>query len=544
MGRGTDQRPNAVQTDGGRRCKARHGPGIATDSALATITLANVTGCPLNAHAACTSGTQRSQTLRDEAMPIRFKNKCKHLLSAVAVLVLAGCASLSPDGNLADIQLLTQGKTGGTSVVLTRDPQAIQTTVAELLNVPVTAESAVRIALLNNPALQGSMATLGISDADRLQAGRLPNPHFSIGRFAEGDMREIERVLRFDVVGLLTLPWRAKFQGQQHELAKLIAAQEAVKLASDTRKAWISAVAAQQTALYMADVKEAAEAGGELARRMARVGNWSKYQQAREQVFLADATAQLARAEQANFSEREKLIRLMGLWGAQTSFTLSERLPDLPKSVTEMSDVETRAMRERLDVRSAMAESGYVADQLGFKNVVGYFDGLSIGLTRNTIFDNHAGTRETRRGTELELPLPIFDWGGARNARAQATYMQSAARVRDMAVKARSEAREAYHGYRTAYDLARHYRDEIVPLRKFINNELVLRYNGMLASVWEVLADTRMQVMSINSAIEAQRDFWLAEANLQTTLTGMSAGGLSGMKASASGMGGEAAAAH
>ena len=520
MGRGADQRPNAV----------------------AIITLANATGCPPNA---CTVGTQLAQTLREEAMPFQFKNNCKPALSAVALLVLAGCASLSPDGNLADIQQLTQGKTGGTPVVLTRDPQAIQTTVAELLAAPVTAESAVRIALLNNPALQGSMATLGISDADRVQAGRLPNPHFSIGRFTEGDLREIERGLRFDVIGLLTLPWRAKWQGQQHELAKLMAAQEVVKLASSTRKAWIMAVAAQQTAIYMRDVKEAAEAGAELARRMARVGNWSRLQQAREQVFLADATAQLARAEQANFSEREKLIRLMGLWGAQTSFTLSERLPDLPKSVTEMSDVETRAMRERLDVRSAMAESGYVADQLGFKNVVGYFDGMSIGLTRNTIFDNAAGTRVNRTGTALELPLPLFDWGDARRARAQATYMQSAARVRDMAVKARSEAREAYHGYRTAYDLARHYRDEIVPLRKFINSELVLRYSGMLASVWDLLADTRQQVMSINSAIEAQRDFWLAEADLQTTLTGMSpgtsAGGLSGMKAS---MGGDAAAAH
>ena len=58
------------------------------------------------------------------------------------------------------------------------------------------------------------------------------------------------------------------------------------------------------------------------------------------------------------------------------------------------------------------------------------------------------------------------------------------------------------------------------------------------------MADNRVQVMSINSAIEAQRDFWQAEADLQTTLTGTSTGGMSGMKASAGGMGGEAAAAH
>ena len=469
-----------------------------------------------------------------------FKLSCAALLG----IGLAGCATLSPDGDAAELQRLVQGKTGGVEVSLAQDPQTISATVGQLLKAPVTAESAVRIALLNNPSLQASMATLGISDADRVQMGRLPNPHFSIGRFRAGDTLEIERLLTFNIVGLLTLPWKAKWQGQQHEMAKLQAAQDVVMLASNARKAWINAVAAQQSAIYMRDVKDAADASAELARRMARVGNWSRLQQAREQVFLADATAQLARAEQTNFSEREKLIRVMGLWGSQVNFTLAERLPDLPKTVTEMGDVEAQALRARLDVRSAVSESGYVADQLGFKTVMGFFDGATLEFTRSTTFDNAAGTQQARRGVELELPLPIFDWGGARNARSKAMYMQSAARVRVVAVKARSEAREAYHGYRTAYDLAVHYRDEVVPLRKFINDEIVLRYSGMLASVWDLLADTRSQVMSINSAIEAQRDFWLAEADLQTTLTGTSAGGLPAMRSSTGAMSGEAAAMH
>ena len=468
----------------------------------------------------------------------------KLICAATLIVAISGCATLSPDGDAADIAQLVQGKTAGVTVALKQDAQAVQAAVVELLKGPITAESAVRIALLNNPSLQASMATLGVSDADRVQMSRLPNPHFSLGRFTAGDTLEIERILRFDVIGLLTLPWKAKWQGQQHEMAKLMAAQDVVTLASNTRKAWITAVAAQQSAIYMRDVKDAADASAELARRMARVGNWSRLQQAREQVFLADATAQLARAEQTNFSAREKLIRLMGLWGPQINFSLAERLPDLPQTVTEMTNVEAQALRARLDVRSAISESNYVADQMGFKTVMGYFDGLSLGFTNSTTFDNAAPSQEARRGFEIELPLPIFDWGGVRNARSKAMYLQSAARVREVAVKARSEAREAYHGYRTAYDLARHYRDEVVPLRKFINDELVLRYNGMLASVWDVLADTRSQVMSINSTIETQRDFWLAEADLQTTLTGTSAGGLATMRTNPGGMGGEAAAAH
>ena len=460
--------------------------------------------------------------------------KLKPISTALALLTLAGCASLSPDGGLTDVQKLAQGKTAGAPVLLSQDPQASNTAIAELLAQPLQAEAAVRIALLNTPRLQESLATLGVSDADRVQMGRLPNPHFAIGRFTEGDSREIERMLSFNVLGLLTLPWRAQWQGQQHELAKLQAAQDVVRLAADARKAWINAVAAQQSARYLHDVKEAAEAGAELARRMARTGNWSRLEQAREQVFLSDATAQLARAEQKAFSEREKLTRLLGLWGAQASFSLPERLPDLPKAATEMDGIEARALRERLDVRSAVAESDFVAQQAGFQRVEGYLDGLTLTATRNTSFNNTSGEKTAKRGWELELPLPLFDWGGARNARAQAVYRQSTARVRQAAVQARSEAREAYFGYRSTYDLAVHYRDQVVPLRQLIHEELVLRYSGMLASVWELLADTRQQVLAVNNALEAQRDFWLAEADLETTLSGTSPGALASSASGAS----------
>ncbi len=450
---------------------------------------------------------------------------------AITAIGLVGCASLSPDGGLGEVQKMAAGKGSVADAALAREPSAdTQQAIQALLQKPLTAEAAVRIALLNNPGIHASLSALGISDADRVQAGRLPNPHFSIGRFKEGDKVELERFLKFDVVGLLTLPWRAEYAGQQAQLARLQTAGEVVKLAADTRKAWVNAVAAKQSAGYLRDVKEAAEAGAELARRMARVGNWSKLNQAREQSLLADSVAQLARSEQAAFVAREQLTRLMGLWGAQTNFTLPERLPDLPKTARDISDVEAQAIRQRLDVKSAQAEIQYVAQSMGLTRATGFVNALDIGFERSTTLDRDTGEKEVKRGIEIELPLPIFDWGQARSARAQAVYMQSAAKVRGAAINARSEAREAYHGYRTAYDLARHYQSEVVPLRKFIQEEMVLRYNGMLNSVFELLADTRAHVLAVNGSIEALRDFWLADADLDTTLSGTSPGGMTTLR--------------
>ena len=96
----------------------------------------------------------------------------------------------------------------------------------------------------------------------------------------------------------------------------------------------------------------------------------------------------------------------------------------------------------------------------------------------------------------------------------------------ETAVVARSQVREGYAAYRAAYELAKHYRDEVVPLRKRIADETALRYNAMLIGVFELLADARDQVASVNAAIEATRDFWLADTALQLALAGSADGAI------------------
>jgi hypothetical protein len=68
--------------------------------------------------------------------------------------------------------------------------------------------------------------------------------------------------------------------------------------------------------------------------------------------------------------------------------------------------------------------------------------------------------------------------------------------------------------------VARHTQDEIVPRRQQIAEQNVLRYNCMRIGVFELLADARLQIASVNAAIEAKRDFWLAQADLDMALVG------------------------
>jgi outer membrane protein TolC len=212
----------------------------------------------------------------------------------------------------------------------------------------------------------------------------------------------------------------------------------------------------------------------------------------------------------------------MGLWGEDIRFRLPGRLPDLPPATRNIADLESSALKQRLDVQGAMQEAENIAASLGLTKATGFVSVLEVGYQRNS-----ASGEPRQTGYEIELRLPIFDWGGARVARAEHLYMQAVNRAADTAVRARSEVREAYTAYRTAHELAKHYRDEIVPLRKRISEENLLRYNGMLIGVFELLADARQQIASVNSYIEALRDYWLAESTLKLALTGKSPGAIS-----------------
>ena len=438
---------------------------------------------------------------------------------AAASLLLAGCASFSPDGGFGKVSQLTQERTGQ-GVALQRsqeDAQTAQNRVAELLQAALTADAAVEVALLNNRGLQAKFGDLGIAESELVRAGRLKNPSLSFGRMSGGGGVEIERTVLFDILGLLTMPMAKEVGQQRFEQAQYQAAYDAVSLAADVRRAYFDAVAAQELAKFYEQVKETADVSNELAKRMLQAGNFNKLAQMREQAFYADATAQLARAQHQAAAQREKLIRLLGLYGEQLNFRLPQRLPELPKQVIEPQNAEQTAMDKRLDVQMAKRAAEATAKSLHLTNATRMVNVLDVA------YKNKSESGAPRaNGYEIELELLLFDFGSTRAARAQATYMQAVNRTAEVAVNARSEVREAYSAYRTAYDLAQHHRDEVVPLRKRISEENLLRYNGMLIGVFELLADAREQVAGVTGYVQALRDFWVAETNLQTALTARS----------------------
>ena len=453
--------------------------------------------------------------------PRRRTSACRFAVLALAVLSATGCASLRPDAGFDAVARSTTEHLGK-HVQWARsdaDRAAINARVAQLLAQPLSADDAVQIALLNNPGLQAAFSEFGIADADRVQASRLPNPGFSFGRLTQGADVTLNRGVHVDLARLLMLPTLGAIEDRRAAQTRSEVTQSVLMLAGQTRKAYYLAVAADETQRYTTQVRGAAQAGAELARRQTQAGNWSALQQAREHSFYADAALGVARAAQAQVAARERLTRLMGLWGDPAAqFRLVPRLPDLPQAPMDLPDIERTALTQRLDVQAAKVGTEAVARQLGLTRATRFVNVLEVGAVRNS-----TSNLPVERGYEVRLELPLFDWGDARVAEAEAIYFQALNRTAETAINARSEVRAAYAAYRSHHDIARHFRDEIVPLRKRISQENQLRYNGMLIGVFELIADAREQVGSVNGAIEALRDFWLAQVDLDLAMWGRAA---------------------
>ena len=446
-------------------------------------------------------------------------------VAAVAIVVaLGGCAAASVQRNLDATSAFAQRETGVAVALHASDDQrqGAEARARELLAAPLTMDGAVELALRYSPGFQQMLADSAAASAAATQSARLPNPLFEYGRLAAGNILEIDRAVRVSLLDFVLWPQRQRLVGLQQTQHRLRSAGDVVATLVDARQAWVKAVSAAQSARYAEQVQQAAEASAELARRMQSGGNFSRIERARQQAFYADATTELARTRLEAAATREALVRQLGLRGdLAEALTLPERLPDLPPAAEPESVVAQRAFADRLDVALARAELDFTARSLGLTRVTSTLNALEVGATSNSVPEEG-----TLKGYAVEWRLPLFDFGDARRANAQAVYLAALNRSSQVLAEAYSHVRESYLTYRTAHEVARHYRDEVVPLRKSIADENLLLYSGMLISVFELLADAREQITSVRQAIAAERDYWLADAALRGTLIGRPVEGL------------------
>ena len=441
-------------------------------------------------------------------------------VALVAMAALTGCASVSPKGGFAEVEQLV-GQRLEKQVHWyqgTPEDQEAAEKVGKLLAAELSLDSAVQIALLNNRSLQASYEELGVAQADLVQAGLLRNPvFFASARDPNGSALTTNTELGVvqDFLDLLVRPARKRISALEFDETKLRVADAVLVLAADVKASYYTLQASLQVAEMLEVIARAAEAAYEFARRQGAAGTLNDLDLASQEGLYVEARIDLVRARATVVAGHERLNRLLGVWGADTTWTVSSSLPPIPEREPPLGELEALAVVNRLDLAAARLEVEQLARALQLTVRWRYVAVAEVGISTEKDAD---GLRVT--GPSLAIELPIFDQGQARVARTQALSRRSRQRMMALAIDIRSEVREARSRLLVDRHLARQYEKVLIPIRERVVAEALKHYNFMLLGVYRLLEAKRDEVVAYREYIEATRDYWLARTELELAVGG------------------------
>ena len=292
------------------------------------------------------------------------------------------------------------------------------------------------------------------------------------------------RSLSVGLLDVLTLPQRADLARMQLAQARIRLSADVVDQVTQVRQAWVRAVASNALLTYAQQVAQAAQASEALAARMQAVGNFNAITRSKHQLFSAQAQMQLVAAQQLSLSRKEELVRLLGLDAAQAAqLQLPDRLPVLPAQAMQVQAAASQAMQQRLDIRMAQAELDAAARAQGLTDITSRVD---VELTAIGGKVDNSGTNTPRTGAQIGVKLPVLDTGDLQRSQMNERTLAAANHLQSVALQAASTLRETHAAYLAAFQIARQYQEEFLPLRQRIAEENLLRYNAMQISVFDL----------------------------------------------------------
>ncbi|MCE9595715.1 MAG: TolC family protein [Planctomycetes bacterium] len=442
----------------------------------------------------------------------------RFVIGAFLLTLATGCTSVAErrDRDRADLGRLVHERTGVELGAQVQDDGRIAAEARTLLASPLTEDSAVKIAVLNNRTVRAELAELGVASAELVQAGLLSNPVLSANaKFFDGGT-EIEFGIVESFMDVFFVAARKRVGEAELEATKARIARELVGVVHDVRRAFVRVRAARRLLEVEHEVLRAAEASSELMGELHRAGNVTDPKLTAEEVALAREQLAVAQAEAASAEAREPLNVLLGLWGDDVAWTIEGNLADDAAAGLSLDHVEARAIEASLELAELRAEATAEARRVG---IVGWEAVLApgeIGVTAK----KEVGSSEWGVGPALGFSLPVFDTGSPRRAVAEAKLEEALARHIARAVEVRSAARRLRERVIALGAQAAFIRDAQLPKATRLVRETLRNYNAMQIGVFEVFAAKEQEIEAARNYVETLRDAWLARLDLEELLAG------------------------
>jgi cobalt-zinc-cadmium efflux system outer membrane protein len=440
--------------------------------------------------------------------------------TSILAMTLPAASAREKDETFRGVQQSVQERTGKAvrwEEDQAADEQALQD-VRFLLRKPLTAEAAVQIALLNNRSLQATFEEIGLSAADLIEAGTIPNPKIDLAiRFPDKPPSGtyIDYGAALDFLSIIMIPLKKRVAKDQLEAVALRVADETLELVSQVKGAFYSLQASQQLVKRFQLIVDTNAASVDLAQRQHEAGNITDLALAQQQASYSRSRLDVATTEAEIRRNRERLNRLLGLWGTDTDWQISGELSQVPSSDLPMRGLERLAISQRLDLQADYLQVTSQMKNLGLTKNFRLVGALDFGVNSERETDS-----QTRSGPSFAIELPIFNQGQARIARGEAALRQAQDKFEALAIDVRSEIRELRDELASKREIARFYRNELLPGQRQILNGSLLNYNAMEIGNFELFTTKAEEARTEREYIDAVRDYWITRAELERAVGG------------------------
>ncbi len=443
----------------------------------------------------------------------------RRLVLLSAALGLAGCASVRPQAAFADVRQTLDGRTEAAVVWRTgaEEDARADRAVDSLLALPLTAEAAVSVALLNNRRLQAVYEDVGVAQADLVQAGLLANPLVGAGaRFPleSGGAPDLQFSVATGFLSVFTRGLRQGVARSAVEAAQLRVAAAVLRMEADTRTAFFRAQADAARLGLQRTVVENAQAAYRASFLLREAGNVPAVDLLAEQALFEQARLDLVSAEAQTAESRERLARLLGVFGPQAAFTLAGTLPPAPDADAPTDALEAQAVAASLALAAARQDIEGLGRRLGLTTLIALVPDLSIGAE----LERRDGAFEL--GPDVEVALPLFDQGQARRARGLAELRRAQARYYALGVEVRSTARVLARRLDAARATAVQYQTVVLPLRAELTQQTLLQYNAMQTGVFGLLNAQQLETVAGRRYLDRLADYWRTRTDVALLLAG------------------------
>jgi len=432
-----------------------------------------------------------------------------HTGKAFGLLVLAGCVAARPEHRVRYIDALIneRGAVSTGWAAGSADDEAIRAWVAE----PMSAASAVRMAMVRSPRMQQEYARLGLARADVLDAMQSSNPHVSVSYLTplEGDGNRLSLAVGMEIADLVLLPARLRLAVVDRRRAERQIGAAILGVMADVESSWFRAAAAAQIADLRLVVADGMAASAELARRYYEAGNLSELQLNQERAAATEARIAATRAGVDALVARLDLNLAIGLTGPDATWAME---PVLPLPVVEEDDPAMLAEMARvgnLSLLAARQELAILEDAAGIVRTFRWLGDTEIGIERESEING-----SVLLGPTADVEVPLFNQGQAQNVRAQAELAGAHAQLAELELASDNGVRLGAERVRMWSEIVTLYREALIPQRQTVTARSQEEQNYMLIGVFELIRAKTQEIDAQERYLEALREYWLARVDL------------------------------